>query len=128
MNSTGLASELLFHAMGVLGILLDILGLIVCLRFIRLASAMPVLVFAFAAFSGAGFAFRAIQFIMHRQGLVGDSAMLIGLISLAANAVNLLGIVALVVGLYFAFRELRDRLHFLSEVQSGRDPDRAAAR
>jgi hypothetical protein len=115
-------SQLLQESLGWLGVILQIAGFVICLRYVRLSSAMPLVVLAFAGFVGGGIGSRLFLFAIRRQILPGDGA---AAISLALTALDFGATAMLIVGLLLVFRDIRERFHFLREVHAGsRPPDR----
>ncbi|HTI49827.1 MAG TPA: hypothetical protein VL475_02710 [Planctomycetaceae bacterium] len=115
-------SQLLQEALGWLGVILQITGFVICLRYVRLSSAMPLLVLAFAGFVGGGIGSRLFLFAIRREILPGEGA---AAISLALTALDFGATAMLIVGLLLVFRDIRERFHFLREVHSGsRSPER----
>ncbi|MGQ0635429.1 MAG: hypothetical protein ACT4QC_12515 [Planctomycetaceae bacterium] len=109
--------EFLHEAFAWLAIGLEIAGLIVCIRYLRLSSAMFLLVLAFAGFAGASVASRVLTYALRMQGLPDE--LIPGLFAVT-HLVNVAATAALVVGLYAVFRDLRERFHFVREVHEGR--------
>lgn len=112
-------SQLLQEALGWLGVVLQISGFVICLRYVRLSSAMPLLVLAFAGFVGGGIGSRLFLFAIRQQILPGEGA---AAISLALTALDVAATGMLVVGLLLVFRDIRERFHFLREVHAGSRP------
>jgi hypothetical protein len=109
--------EFLHEALGWAGIGLEIAGLVVCIRYLRLSSAMLLLVLAFAGYAGASVATRLITYASRSQQLGGE--FLSGLFAVT-HLVNVVATAALVVGLYAVFRDVRERFHFMREAHEER--------
>lgn len=107
------ALGLIFESLGWISILLDFAGLVICIRYLRLSTAMPLLVLAFAGFSGAGFISRFLYYAISLSILPESMQMSIAVVT---NLIHVAGMAALVVGLWLVFRDVRERFQFLREV------------
>lgn len=104
---------LIYELLGWSSVILDIAGLVICIRYLRLSTAMPLLVLAFAGFAGAGFISR---FLYYAISLGALPANLRTGVSIVTYMINVAGTGALVLGLWLVFRDMRERFQFLREV------------
>lgn len=112
MNSGPLMATI-FESLGWIIVVLDIAGLVICIRYLRLSTAMPLLVLAFAGFSGAGFVSHLL-YIAISLSILPESLQ--NMISLVSYGIHTAGMAVLVVGLWLVFRDVRERFQFLREV------------
>ena len=112
----GGAITLLFHAFAWISAILEIAGLIICIRYVRLSSSMPLLVLSFAGSSATALGHRVIEYLLIAD-LIPQS--MTGEIFAMLSAINVMSTAALVLGLLLVFRDLRERFHFLREVHEG---------
>jgi hypothetical protein len=98
---------LIYELLGWSSIILEIAGLVICIRYLRLSTSMPLLVLAFAGLAGAGFIVRSLG-VLPQNLRTG--------VSIVTYMINVAGIGALVLGLLLVFRDMRERFQFLREV------------
>jgi hypothetical protein len=110
------------NALGWMGVVLQLSGFVICLRYVRLSWAMPLLVLAFAGYAGVGIGSRLLLMALNRQILFSEGA---ARMSLALGVLNVAAGGMLTCGLLLVFRDVRERFHFLREAQF---PARAADR
>lgn len=114
MTSPAVVVGFLHEALGWIGIMLDIAGLVVCIFYLRLSTSMFLPVLAFAGFAGAAIASKVFTFAMQLNVL---SPEVFSQLSVVLHVVNIAAAAALVVGLYAVLRDVRERFHFLREVR-----------
>lgn len=102
----------IFNSFSWISLILDFAGLVICLRYLRLSTAMPLLIFAFAGFLGAQFATLLIVLGIQLNLLPEEFQELVALVT---NAIHVVGTGSLVLGLWLVFRDMRERFQFLRE-------------
>lgn len=107
---------LLFTLFGLVDVVIDVVALVICVRYIRLSSSMPLLVLSFTGQAVVAIAQRVVQF----TGLFAGPAQDVHLtIVMLLNAISVACDGALALGLLLVFRDLRERFQFMREVHEG---------
>lgn len=117
--------QLVQDALGWVGVILQLSGFVICLRYVRLSWGMPLLVLAFAGYAGVGIGSHLFLYAIRRQIIPDEGAETI---SLALSVLNVGSGGLLTCGLLMVFRDIRERFHFLRETHGlTRTADRGGA-
>lgn len=116
---SGPLMAILFQLLGWGSLILEIFGLIVCIRYLRLSTAMPLLVLAFAGYVGGGLIYQMLSLAVGLNALPATMLSTVGVLNYSVHV----GATALLVfGLWLVFRDVRERFQFLREAhESGRE-------
>jgi hypothetical protein len=103
----------LYTLLGSASVIMEFAGLVICIRYLRLSSSMPLLVLAFAGLAGGGIISQLLYFSFLMGVLPGE---LHAGVSAVALLFRIAGNGALVLGLWLVLRDIHDRFQFQQEI------------